>query len=241
MNNQYDDPSFFQAYNEMPRSQKGLMAAGEWPQFVSMLPDLKDKTILDLGCGYGWHCMYAAKQNARHVVGIDASHRMIDQAIKMHSHPNIVYQVCDLTKYVYPIERFDVVISNLVLHYIEDLDVIYQNIYHTLKSSGIFVMNIEHPTFTAGIHEDWIYDKQGNALYWPVDQYYYPGQRKTLFLGKTVYKQHHTLTQIVNGLLKQGFILETLQEVMPPKEWLVQKEMKDEMRRPMMLLIRVKK
>lgn len=60
-------------------------------------------------------------------------------------------------------------------------------------------------------------------------------------MGKTVYKQHHTLTQIVNGLLKQGFILETLQEVMPPKEWLVQKEMKDEMRRPMMLLIRVKK
>lgn len=149
MNNQYDDPSFFQAYNEMPRSQKGLMAAGEWPQFVSMLPDLKDKTILDLGCGYGWHCMYAAKQNARHVVGIDASHRMIDQAIKIHSHPNIVYQVCDLTKYAYPIEQFDVVISNLVLHYIEDLDVIYQNIYRTLKSSGIFVMNIEHPTFTA--------------------------------------------------------------------------------------------
>lgn len=31
-----------------------------------------------LGCGYGWHCRYAAEQGASKVVGIDISERLIE-------------------------------------------------------------------------------------------------------------------------------------------------------------------
>ena len=44
-------------------------------------------------------------------------------------------------------EGWDCVISNLVLHYIADLDAVYKNMHWTLKSGGIFLFNIEHPTF----------------------------------------------------------------------------------------------
>lgn len=37
----------------MDRSQKGLAGAGEWYQFQALFPDLKNKKVLDLGCGYG--------------------------------------------------------------------------------------------------------------------------------------------------------------------------------------------
>ena len=39
----YDDDRFFKRYSQMPRSQKGLAAAGEWPVFKTLLPDLKGK------------------------------------------------------------------------------------------------------------------------------------------------------------------------------------------------------
>lgn len=36
---------------------------------------------------------------------------------------------------------------------------------------------------------------------------------------KWVKKYHHTLMQILNGLLKTGFVIETVEETMPPEQW----------------------
>ena len=60
--NKYDDHGFFEKYSQMPRSTGGLKEAGEWPALRAMLPDLQDKRVLDLGCGFGWHCRYAREQ-----------------------------------------------------------------------------------------------------------------------------------------------------------------------------------
>ena len=51
-------------------------------------------------------------------------------------------------------------------------------------------------------------------------------------------KQHHTLTQILMGLLNNGFELEKVEEVKPPEEMMDIPGMKDELRRPMMLLVK---
>ncbi len=55
-----------------------------------------------------------------------------------------------------------------------------------------------------------------------------------------VVKQHHTLTQILMGLLKAGFKLEEVVEAEPPKEMMDIPGMEDEMQSPMMLLVRAK-
>ena len=52
--NKYDDNIFFQKYSQMSRSQQGLAGAGEWETLRKLLPDFKDKHVLDLGCGYGY-------------------------------------------------------------------------------------------------------------------------------------------------------------------------------------------
>ena len=113
--------------------------------------------------------------------------------------------------------------------------------YCTLKVGGYFLFNIEHPTFTAGVNEDWIYDENGKPKYWPIDNYYYTGERETNFLGQRVIKQHHTLTQILNPLIKCGFQIEAIEEAMPPADMMGMPGMCNEMRRPMMLLVKVKK
>lgn len=241
MENVYDNDQFFQAYSQMTRSQYGLAGAGEWQQMRRLFPELNGKSVLDLGCGYGWHSAYAAEQGAARVLGIDSSKKMIDEAQKRNPAPAVTYRVCDLRRYDYPPEAFDCVISNLVLHYIEDLHEIYRKVYRTLKPGGVFLFNIEHPTFTAGVRQEWIRDGEGKALYWPVDGYFSPGARETVFLGERVVKQHHTLTQILMGLLNTGFRFNAVEEAVPPAEMMHLPQMDEELRRPMMLLIKAQK
>lgn len=241
MNNIYDNEEFFKEYSKMARSQMGLEGAGEWQTLRPMLPDLKGKAVLDLGCGYGWHCKYAAEQGASFVLGIDQSEKMLETAKQKNSHPKITYLRSEILSYDYRENEFDFVISNLALHYIADLNEVYRRVFKTLKPNGVFVFNIEHPTFTGSVNQDWIYSEDGKPLFWPVDNYFYLGERETVFLGKSVRKQHHTLTQILNGLIDCGFLIEGVKEAVPPENMMNIEGMKDEMRRPMMLLVRAKK
>ena len=65
-----------------------------------------------------------------------------------------------------------------------------------------------------------------------------PGEKTTNFLGCSVTKQHHTLTQIPMGLLKQEFELKAVEEAQPSEEMMEIPGMKDELRRPIMLLVK---
>lgn len=241
MNNEYDNERFFEEYAKMPRSRDGLSAAGEWHQLKPLFPLLAGKTVLDLGCGYGWHCRFAAEQGAVKVLGLDLSRKMIEEANRRNAEKRIEYRVCGIEEYEYPENKWDCVVSNLALHYIEDIDKIFQKVYRTLKPGGNFLFNIEHPVFTAGVGQDWVYTAEGKPQYWPIDNYFIPGERSTHFLGCEVVKQHHTLTQIMMGLLDNGFELEAVKEAEPPEEMMHIPGMKDELRRPMMLLVKAKK
>lgn len=238
MNTEYDNDSFFSQYAQMPRSKQGLEAAGEWHQLKPLFPPLAGKSVLDLGCGYGWHCKYAETQGAAEILGVDVSQKMIAEAQARNSGEKISYRVCGMEQYSYPENRWDCVVSNLALHYIKDLEPIFEKIYNTLKPGGIFLFNIEHPVFTAGVQQEWVYTKDGKPQYWPVDGYFIPGERKTHFLGCDVIKYHHTLTQILMGLRHAGFVLDTVEEAQPPQEMLHLPGMTDELRRPMMLLVK---
>lgn len=241
MKNLYDNERFFAEYAKMDRSRRGLAGAGEWHQLEPLFPPLRGLAVLDLGCGYGWHCQYAAGHGAARVLGIDGSERMIAEAERRCASPRIRYQVCSLEDYGYPAEEYDLVVSNLVLHYIRDLDAICRGVCRTLKPGGVFLLNIEHPVFTAGIRQEWVRDEGGAPLHWPVDRYFSPGAREAVFLGETVVKQHHTLTQILMGLRRAGFALDVVEEAVPPEELRELPAMEGEMRRPMMLLVRALK
>lgn len=241
MPNEYDNEAFFAQYAQMDRSKGGLKAAGEWHQLKPLFPPLDGMAVLDLGCGYGWYCKYTADHGAAKVLGIDLSEKMLAEAARRNCDEKIQYRHCGIEAYEYPESAWDVVVSNLALHYIEDLDQVFQNVWRTLRPGGTFLFNIEHPVFTSGVHQDWIYGEDGPPKYWPVDDYYHPGQRVTRFLGCEVVKQHHTLTQILMGLLNCGFTLEVVEEVQPSEKMLEMPGMKDELRRPMMLLVRAKR
>ena len=129
MKSEYDDERFFEEYAKMSRSQEGLSAAGEWHQLKPLFPSLQGKTVLDLGCGYGWHCTFAAKQEAAQVLGIDLSQKMIEEAKKRNPEKQIEYRICGIEEYEYPEHMWDCVVSNLALHYIENIEKIFFYLY----------------------------------------------------------------------------------------------------------------
>lgn len=235
--NKYDAERFFQKYSQMTRSQKGLQGAGEWSELQKILPDFCEKRVLDLGCGYGWHCKYAAEHGAFSVLGTDISKKMLAKAQAINSAPQINYQCIAMEDLSFPERTFDVILSSLAFHYIEDFESLVVNISKWLKQGGTLVFSVEHPVFTSYGTQDWYYDSNGEILHFPVDNYYYEGRREAIFLGEPVIKYHRTLTTYLNTLLQNGFELQHIIEPQPPEDMLELDGMKDEMRRPMMLLV----
>lgn len=240
--NIYDNEQFFQAYSRFPRSAQGLSAAGEWHELKKLFPSFQGKRVLDLGCGFGWHCMYAAEQGAAHVAGIDISANMLQVAKEKTTYPQVEYQQLAIEDIDFAPDSFDVVISSLAFHYIEAFQDICDKVYRCLSADGHLVFSVEHPVFTAYGTQDWVYDTEGNRQHWPVDHYFHEGKRTASFLGREVVKYHRTLTTYIRHLLNSGFTITEFVEPQPAEHLLnTVPGMHDELRRPMMLLITAKK
>lgn len=241
MKNIYDNDAFFESYSKMARSQQGLAGAGEWQTLKALLPDFKNKRVLDLGCGYGWHCQYAAEHGAESVVGVDLSEKMLAVARQKNNFENVTYLHDSIDTVDFETESFDIVLSSLAIHYIEDFTKLAKNIAKWLTPGGQLIFSVEHPIFTAEGTQDWTYDHTGVIAHFPVDNYFYEGKRTAHFLGTDVTKCHRTLTTYLDDLLTNGFRLERIVEPMPPENMFDIPGMKDEMRRPMMLIVKAEK
>ena len=239
--NKYDDQVFFQKYSEMTRSREGLAGAGEWPELRKLLPDFQGLSVLDVGCGYGWHCKYAAEHGAAYVLGTDISRKMLKVAAARNSGANIEYRLSAMEDLQFPDASFDVVLSSLAFHYAADFPVLVRNIGRWLRPGGKLIFSVEHPVFTAYGSQDWYYDENGNILHFPVDNYYLEGKRDAVFLGERVTKYHRTLTAYLGTLLENGFQLQRVVEPKPPEHMMDIPGMENELRRPMMLLVSARK
>ena len=145
--NKYDDPVFFEKYSQMDRSQKGLTGAGEWETLRDLLPDFSGKRVLDMGCGYGWHCIHAARQGAAAVLGFDLSEKMLAVARKKTDFPQVEYRRMSMEDIDFPDGSFDVVLSSLALHYVADWPALAARVRRCLgkySQLGAFIYSIAH-------------------------------------------------------------------------------------------------
>lgn len=235
--NIYDNDAFFTGYSQLPRSIGGLDAAPEWPALRAMLPELQGKSVLDLGCGYGWFCRWAAEAGAARVLGVDVSEKMLAQARSMGEHAAVEYARLDLEQRDLPPASYDLVYSSLAFHYIEGYTTLLAAIRQSLKPGGKLVFSIEHPIFMAPRQPGWLTDGQGRKR-WPVDSYQQQGPRVSDWLAPGVIKQHRTIGTTLNALIHAGFQLEHVEEWGPSDEQIArQPALAEERERPMLLLV----
>ncbi|EAK9999309.1 class I SAM-dependent methyltransferase [Campylobacter lari] len=202
---------FFDKYALTLRSKVGLDGADKWEDFKACSSSLKDKVILDLGCGYGWHSIYALENGVKKVFVIDLSLKMLDKTkIKTSKYKNKIsfYRgSCEEIDKITDLQniKFDIVISSLVFHYIKDYEKLIFNISKLLNRNGSLVFSVEHPVFTANISQDFIYKNNEDTQYFPVKNYFYENKNKYNFLGEDVVKYHRTLTSYISPLLQNNF------------------------------------
>ena len=182
--------------------------------------------------------LFLPEEGAR-VIGVDLSEKMLETARKKSAGLDISYLRCAMEDVDFPDNSFDMVFSSLALHYVEDFARLAEKVKRMLKPGGIFLFSCEHPVFTAQGSQDWLYDEKGEIRCFPVDRYYYQGERDAIFLGEHVRKYHRTFTGYLKPLLKLGFTVTDFEEPMPTEEARrTIPGMEDEMRRPMMMIIK---
>jgi 2-polyprenyl-3-methyl-5-hydroxy-6-metoxy-1,4-benzoquinol methylase len=241
--NIYDDPAFFAGYSTLERFGAGWERAAERDDLLALLPAVGGRRVLDLGCGAGQLAHHLAEQGAAEVVGVDVSERMLALARSDWAHPRVTYLKDSLEGVTFPPARFDLVVSSLVLHYVDDYPGLVRRIAGWLPAGGILVYSTEHPIYTARLPGDgWVLDEAGRRARWGIDHYGEEGARQETWFVSGVRKVHRTLATLVNGVVDAGLVVDRVVEPIPGEQWFRDHpNAQDERRRPMFLLLRASK
>ncbi|WP_320172710.1 class I SAM-dependent methyltransferase [Maridesulfovibrio sp.] len=180
----------------------------ERPSLQAMLPDIKGKTVLDLGCASGEHSKHLASKGA-YVTAVDISQAMID-LIQKQNQSSLKAYAQDISKGL-PNEQdksFDVVISGLTIHYIKDLNPLFSDISRVLKQNGQFIFSTHHPVidFKSSVSGNY-FEKELITEEWDV-------------IGKPVEVSFYRrpLTELFSAITQAGLCVTALNEGMPQKE-----------------------
>lgn len=121
----------------------------EKPAMNKKLPDLKNKTVLCVGCGSGEEVEHLYSLGAKKVIGIDISEKLIDIAKK--TYPDFEFFVIDVSDLTFDDNSFDFVYSSLTMHYIDDWSSALRSINKVLKTGGKFLFSITHPFISGSL------------------------------------------------------------------------------------------
>ena len=112
----------------------------EKPALFSLLPPLEGKTVIDLGCGYGEHCMEYVRRGAAKVVGIDISEKMLEigkaKTTKQHIENQVELRLGDAAALPFESNSFDAVTVAFGVRNFENLEQGLSEIHRVLKPNG---------------------------------------------------------------------------------------------------------
>ncbi|SDQ44116.1 methyltransferase domain-containing protein [Carnobacterium viridans] len=186
------------------------------PTLFSLMGELKDKQVLDAGCGEGYLSRLLSKAGSN-VTAVDYSLRMIEIA---QERTPVDLQIKYLRGNCEKLDTlednsFDLIVSNMVIQDLPNYENAFREMFRLLVDGGSFIFSILHPCFvTPG--SGWENNNSGEKLHWNVDRYFYEGayeqrlgdKEKVLFF-------HRTLTSYVDKLTKVGFMIESIVEPKP--------------------------
>lgn len=226
MSNQniYDNEIFFEGYKALRAGETNYNDMLEQPAMAKLLPDLTEKAVLDLGCGYGHNCIDFVHRGAKRVVGVDISEKMLEVATNESADEKIEYINMSMTDISRLNEKFDLVYSSLAFHYVKDFDAFAKEIYSVLNIGGQLLFSQEHPIITATVDGNGHFnrDENGNRVSYTFSNYNEPGERKVHWYVDGVIKYHRTFSDTINAFAKAGFVIEEICEPVP-EDWAVEK------------------
>lgn len=215
--NIYDDPDFFSGYKKLRENAQGFNDVIEQKALRSLLPSLDGASVLDIGCGLGHGAYFLSTQNAKEIIGLDPSHKMIAEAKRVHADERITYECCPIENASFFPGQFDLIVSSVALHYVEDYPAVIKKIARWLKPQGYLIFSVEHPICTANPQCRRQQDEEGTEVF-PVYNYRDEGKFFQTWFVENVQKYHRTVATYINTLLQHPFSLCSVLEPMPTEE-----------------------
>lgn len=112
----------------------GKLVKKEITATIALLPSIKNKTVIDLGCGAGLYTKLA-KDRGANVTSLDFSFAMAKITQKIEK--KIIVSTINNAKFK---NKFDMAICGGALEFIEDIPGALINISNLLKPDGIFIL-----------------------------------------------------------------------------------------------------
>lgn len=181
----------------------------ERPGTLSLLPEIKGRNILDAGCAAGYYTEKLLKRGG-YVTSLDFSPSMLKMT-KLRIGDKARLVLADLNKplNMFNDESFDVILSSLALHYIEDWTSVLSEFNRILKKNGELIFSVHHPfmDYTVFNKENY-FERSLIEDMWESDK----GKIKVEFYRRP-------LNEITESLYKAGFLIERLMEPLPTEEF----------------------
>lgn len=196
------------------------------PAFMSMLPDVKGLSGLDIGCGEGSNTRQVASRGAK-MTAVDIAPTFIRYALeKEREDPlGIVYSVADGTELPFPDYSFDFCTAFMSFMDMVDHEKAIKESYRVLRPGGFLQFSICHPCFNSSARR-WIDDDEGGHIGLAVTDYFKEGQPiieewifnetpadlKAKLPKFRILSYHRTLSSWMNLVLDAGYSIERVHE-----------------------------
>ena len=117
----------------------------EEPLVRSLLGDVQELSIADIGCGTGRHTLYLLEAGAK-VTATDFVAEMMTQAIEKTKDQDVRFVTHDLTeRFPFDNDAFDRILCCLVLEHISDLDSVIGEMARICRPGGFLLISELHP------------------------------------------------------------------------------------------------
>jgi SAM-dependent methyltransferase len=113
--------------------------------------DIRNKKVLDIGCGYGWFELFAISQGAKHITGIDTDLELLATAKKFVKNKHASFLLGNATKLPFKNKTFNTVVAIEVLEHIPKRTelTMFLEINRVLKENGKLYLTTPYKSLTA--------------------------------------------------------------------------------------------
>ncbi|KAB2331672.1 class I SAM-dependent methyltransferase [Bacillus mesophilum] len=212
----YEHKDFFENYMKRRHRKESPNIVIELPALLNMMGNIENQRILDIGCGDASLGEMLLQNKGNTYTGVDGSESMCQKAKEsLGNHPGCKILQSSIEDFDFETEVYDLVVSQLALHYIEDLQSAVNRIFSCLKQGGRFIFSVQHPLLTSSAKS---MQSGGPRSDWIVDDYYHTGKRVEPWIGAHVVKYHRTMEDYFSILQQAGFKINGMSEARPLKE-----------------------